>query len=117
MNTENIQIISPSKDYTNISITIKTWLKSLGYYKIEIEKQMDNSFVVIADGNLRQIFLDVKVFSYSKKQVKLTSKEKNEIQKQARNSNREPWTAIVKMDKVGESVEKIEWANLSLDEI
>lgn len=94
---------------------IKSELRSLGYYKIQVTKEQSDTLQLIADGNLRSIFLQVKITPAVKYQNGHTfSKEQiTNIKKEASMLNKEPWTAVIKVGTDGELIESILWTNLS----
>ncbi|GAB2840879.1 hypothetical protein [Ferruginibacter profundus] len=94
---------------------IKGELKSLGYYKIHVNKEESDALQIVADGNLRSIFLEVRVtpaaeykngHTFSKQEIALIKKEAEHIKK-------EPWTAVIKIGTDGSLIESILWTNLS----
>lgn len=94
---------------------IKSELKSLGYYKIQVSKEQSDALQIIADGSLRSIFLEVRVTPAAeyKNGHTFTKNEITTIKKGAALINKEPWTAVVKIGTDGELIESILWTNLS----
>jgi|SRR5579859_157182 len=92
---------------------IRSRLKSLGYFNIEIRNEHERSFNVIADGNLRKIFLLVVIYLVSEHIKNLTDEEIKEIKETATNIEKEPWAAVMKVNERGELVDDIKWTNLS----
>jgi len=92
---------------------IRSRLRSLGYFKIEIENEQDRRFNVIANGLLREIFLLVTIYSTSEQISTLTKEEVDTIKAEAEKIEKEPWVAFMQVNESGESVEHIQWKNLS----
>lgn len=94
---------------------IRSELKSLGYYKISVSKEQSNLIEIVADGNLRSIFLQVKVTPVAeyKNGSTFSRSEINKIKVGAAQLNKEPWTAVVKIGTDGELIDSIKWTNLS----
>lgn len=87
-------------------------LKGLGYYKILVRNELSNSLDIVADGNYRSIFLQVKV-TPNVKRLPFSKVEITGIKKQALLVNKEPWIAVIKVGTDGELIENIEWKDLS----
>lgn len=92
---------------------IRSWLKSLGYFKIVINEVNETSIKFLADGNLRSIVLDVKIGKSPHEPKPLSSKEIKKIRQFAMSSYREPWAAKVKINSEGKLANDIEWTNLT----
>lgn len=103
-----------SQSIQSIEHLIKSKLKSLGYFHFEIKGTMDNSFTLVADGNMRSIFLCVNVLEASETQKTLSTTEINNIKKTAEELHKEPWAAYVKVNESeSEMVDSLEWKDLS----
>lgn len=105
----------PTPQLKSIEGVIRSQLKSLGYFNIEIKNdhEQERSFNVIADGNLRKIFLQVMIYFVYEHINSLTIEQIKEIKKMASNIEKEPWAAVMKVNERGELVEDIKWTNLS----
>jgi hypothetical protein len=99
----------------SLETAIRSQLKSLGYFSIEIQDENENekSFNVIADGNLRKIFIKVLVQLVSDHIMELTSEQIMSIKDNAKTIKKEPWAAIMRVNDKGELIENIHWRNLS----
>lgn len=100
-----IKAINPAESY------IKQQLRSLGYYNIQIksENASENSFDLIALGNLRNIYLMVKIVTTPHKTFRLSSKVKDEIKENAEKFDKEPWAALVEVNPSQEIVNNVMW--------
>lgn len=105
MITENAQ---------SIEDIMRTTLKSLGYFRIELDSENQNQYYVLADGNSRKIIVQVKDSKSSTYPPKPTVEEIKILKAKAKDSDREPWAALMKIDSnSGELIDNILWFNLS----
>lgn len=92
---------------------IRSQLKALGYFSIEIQDEHEKSFNVIADGNFRNVFIKVLVRLLSEHIKELNPSEIEAIKRSANSVKKEPWAAIMSVNEKGELVDGITWKNLS----
>ena len=92
---------------------IRSQLKALGYFSIEIQDEHEKSFNVIADGNFRNIFIKVLIRALNEHIKELTSSEIEAIKRNANTVKKEPWAAIMSVNERGELIDGITWKNLS----
>ena len=102
-----------TQNFPTIKDIIRTQLKDLGYYKIDVNKEQADFLEIIADGDLRSIFLQVKVTPVSQHNNYFSKIEIDKIKHGAAAVKKEPWAAVVKIGMDGELIEGIQWTNLS----
>jgi hypothetical protein len=102
----------PLPNFQAIESVIRSQLRALGYYDIQIENEQDRRFNVIAEGNLRNIFLCVVIklvsesFDFSKAEI-------SRIKQKAKSVEKEPWTALMVVNENGQLADRIRWTNLA----
>jgi len=103
----------PAENIKSVEGVIRSQLRSLGYFNIEIKEEDERSFNVLADGNLRSIFLFVIFYLVSEHFKSLSQEEIKKVKEHADTVKKEPWAAIMKVNEKGELVDSIQWKNLS----
>lgn len=103
----------PAENLKPLEGVIRSQLRSLGYFHIEIENENERSFSVIADGSFRSIFLFVVICLVSEHIKSLSKEEIVNVKQKAIGVEKEPWTAIMQVNEKGELVDDIQWTNLS----
>jgi hypothetical protein len=92
---------------------ISASLRSLGYFKIEVERSTEEKLCINADGLLRKIILLVIIINASAKVAKQISEpDISSIKEKAESSHREPWSAFVTVTNNGK-VDHIKWNSLA----
>ncbi len=93
---------------------ISSKLRSLGYFKVEIDESDENHIYIHADGNLRNISLIVIIQNKANSlDITISSKQLAQLKTKAETEDREPWSAYVEVDDAGRVAENIKWRDLS----
>ncbi len=87
---------------------VRSWLKSHGYNRVSPIDSDD----LEADSNMRRIFVHIKIFNTEHKS-KPSESEKKKVIALSCEYHRDPWIAILEVDKNGELTSNIEWIDLS----
>ena len=96
-----------------VEYIMRSTLKPLGYFKIEIDSRNRTHPYFLADGNSRRIIVQVQIGEYPNSPTQPSEAEIKELKKIAENSNREAWLALIKINSEGELVDTVLWMNLS----
>jgi len=88
---------------------LKSHLRTMGYYHINLLEKKDDSFQIIAEGVLRSILLFVTIEHHMSSSMR---KEIQQVKSKARDLQKEPWAAIIKSDD-GKKMDEIAWFDLS----
>lgn len=99
----------------SVELTVSSSLRSLGYFKIEVENETENLIYMHADGVLRNIILMVIIITISNNNnYAIPQQAIGTIRSKAKTQHREPWSVFVEVDNEGRVSDKIKWKELSM---
>ncbi len=98
-----------AKDIENVEHTVSSFLKVLGYYRVEQISHAQNNILIIADGQRRNILIKVKIVLDDISEDGLSSPEKKKILDKAKRENREAWVAKLAFNENHELARSIAW--------